>query len=287
MRAAPQSVRAIDAAPAARGRQKDDALEREADHIADTVVKGRFTERTPHVGAVSGQGTALAEAPLAVRQVLAQSGEPLGRTERSYFEPRFGRDLGGIQVHRDAAAERSADAIAAQAYAYGSHIVFGRGAYDPSTQAGRHLVAHELSHTMQQLKGGMASIQRKPRADAAEEDKDKPAIVSVSAEQGAKTADVLMSDGSSATVELVINKLAPGDYTTSLVGRVRGATLQGIPGKFIYRYPVDPYTEELLNGLAPKIEVHIRATPTPEIRQLPDDIRNFVTSDRARPGTAD
>lgn len=285
MRAAPQSARAVDQAPAARGKQRDDALEREADRTADRVVRGHFSDGPPRISPSSGNGASMADLPSAVRHVLGQSGEPLGRAERGYFEPRFGRDLSGILIHRDEAASRSAAALDAQAYAYRNHIVFGAGAFAPGSSAGRQLLAHELSHTLQQ-QNAVPAIQRKPRREG-EEDKDKPGIVSVSAEQGAKTADVVLSDGTSASVELVLNKLAPGDYVTSPVGRVRNATIQGIPDKFLYRYPVDPYTEELLNGLQPKIEIHIRPSPTAEIKQLPAEFRNFVTSDRARAGTAD
>lgn len=284
MRAAPQSVKAVDPAPSARSKRENAALEREADMAADTVVRGRFPDKIPHISPSSGHG--ISRLPPAARHVLAQSGEPLGGAERAYFEPRFGRDLSGILIHRDAGAARSAAALDARAYTHKNRIVFGAGEFAPGSSSGRQLMAHELSHTLQQ-QSGMLSIQRKPRRDAAEEDKDKPAVVSVTAEQGAMTADVVLSDGTSASVELLVNKLAPGDYTTSPLGRVRNPTAQGIQGKFIYRFPLDPYTQEPLNGLAPKIMIHIRPSPTAEIRQLPAEFRNFVTSDRARAGTAD
>ncbi|MFZ5673530.1 MAG: DUF4157 domain-containing protein [Pseudomonadota bacterium] len=276
MRAAPQAVRTADAAPAMRGRQRDDALEHEADKAADSVVRDRFPDRKPEISTSRGDARQI---PAAVRQVVSQPGEALARAERSYFEPRFGQDLSGIRIHSDMLAQRSAAMIDAQAYAYRNHIVFGEGA-----PAGRRLLAHELAHTLQQRIGAPA-IQRKPKTDAQEE--NKPAIISVTAEQGGKTADVVLSDGTSATVELLVNKMTPGDYTTSPTARVPNATSQGIPGKFIYRYPLDPYTEEPLNGLAPKIEIHIRPSPTGQLRELPKEIQDFVTSDRATAGTAD
>jgi hypothetical protein len=285
MKAAPQAVRAVDQAAASQGRQRDDALEREADRLADTVVKGRFPDKDPNISPSSG---GVAKLPAVVRDVVAQSGEPLGHAERAYFEPRFGRDLSGIVIHRHGAAERSAAAIDARAYAHGRHVVFGKGEFAPQTIAGRQLLAHELGHTLQQ-RMGTPILQRKPRTNAEDEDKNKnkPAIISVTAEQGGKTADVVLSDDTSASVELLINKMAPGDYTTSPTVRVPNATSQGIPGKFIYRYPLDPYTEEPLNGLAPKIEIHIRPSPTGQLKELPKEIQDFVTSDRAKAGTAD
>lgn len=276
MRAAPQAVRTADAAPAMRGRQRDDALEHEADKAADRVVRDRFPDSKPEISPSRGDARQM---PAAVRQVVSQPGEALGRAERSYFEPRFGRDLSGIRIHSDMMAQRSAAMIDARAYAYRNHIVFGEGA-----PAGRRLLAHELAHTLQQRIGAPA-IQRKPKTETQEE--NKPAIISVTAEQGGMTADVVLSDGTSATVELLVNKMTPGDYTTSPTARVPNATSQGIPGKFIYRYPLDPYTEEPLNGLAPKIEIHIRPSPTGQLKELPKEIQDFVTSDRATAGTAD
>jgi len=286
MRAAPQSVRAVEQAPAARGKRRDDALEREADKAADTVVRGRFPDKIPHISPSSGHGEGAARHPLSVSHVLTQAGQPLGRAELAYFEPRFGRDLSGIRLHRDEAAANSAAALDAQAYAYKNHIVLGGDTVRLGELAGRQLLAHEISHTLQQ-RNGVASVQRKPRRGADEEDRGKPGVVSVTAEQGARTADVVLSDGSSASVELLVNKLPPGDHVTSPVGRVRNPSAEGIPGIFIYRYPVDPYTEEPINGLSSRTEIHIRPAPTAEVRQLPTEIRDFVTSDRARPGTAD
>lgn len=279
MRAVPQTARAVDQAPASRGRQRDDALEREADRLADTVVKGRFPEKDPSISPASGGAAKL---PAGVRDVLAQSGEPLGHAERAYFEPRFGRDLSSILIHRQGAAEHSAAALGARAYAHGRHVVFGKGEFAPQTTAGRHLLAHELSHTLQQ-RMGTPVLQRKSQ----DEDKNKPGVVTVTAEQGGKTADVVLSDGMSATVDLLINKLAPGDYTTSPLGHVPNATAEGIPGKFIYRYPLDTYTEEPINGRAEKTTIHIRPTPAGQVRELPKEIQDFVTSDRATAGTAD
>jgi hypothetical protein len=74
------------------------------------------------------------------------------------MEPRFGRDFGDVRVHADGAAATSADAVAAQAYTVGQHIVFGAGRYAPSTPAGAHLLAHELTHTIQQ-RAAASSIQ--------------------------------------------------------------------------------------------------------------------------------
>jgi peptidoglycan hydrolase-like protein with peptidoglycan-binding domain len=86
---------------------------------------------------------------------LRGGGEPLAAPARAFFGPRFGRDFGHVRVHTGAQAARSARAVNAQAYTIGHDIVFGEGRYAPGTESGRRLLAHELTHTVQQ--GGPAS----------------------------------------------------------------------------------------------------------------------------------
>src|SRR5271165_6780790 len=69
---------------------------------------------------------------------------------RAYFEPRFGHDFSRVRVHVGAAAERSALDVNAQAYTVGDDIVFGAGRFAPGTLEGRRLLAHELTHVVQQ-----------------------------------------------------------------------------------------------------------------------------------------
>src|SRR5262249_41072457 len=89
-------------------------------------------------------------APPIVHEVLKSSGRPLDRAARAFFEPRFGIDLGGVQVHYDSRAARSAEAINAHAYTTGYSIVFGAGRYRPESVEGRRLLAHELTHVVHQ-----------------------------------------------------------------------------------------------------------------------------------------
>jgi hypothetical protein len=89
-------------------------------------------------------------APPVVNQVLNSPGRALDSPTRSFMEPRFGRDFSGVRVHTDSRAAESARAVDAHAYTVGQHIVFGHGKYDPDSRSGRHLLAHELAHTVQQ-----------------------------------------------------------------------------------------------------------------------------------------
>lgn len=89
------------------------------------------------------------------------AGAPLPAGMRSWLAPRFGHDFGSVRIHTDAKAERSARALEARAYTHGNDVVFGAGAWSPSTTAGRHLLMHELAHVHQQRTlGGRARIQR-------------------------------------------------------------------------------------------------------------------------------
>ncbi len=94
--------------------------------------------------------------------VMTGSGRPLPEPVRTYFEPRFGHDFTQVRIHQGAAASRSARMINAQAYTVGKHIVFSEGQYAPETSTGRELLAHELTHVVQQARGGPA-VQRRSK----------------------------------------------------------------------------------------------------------------------------
>ncbi|MDR4480904.1 MAG: DUF4157 domain-containing protein [Nitrospira sp.] len=88
-------------------------------------------------------------APPIVHEVLASSGRPLDVSTRGFFEARFGHDFGHVRIHSDAQASESARRVNALAYTVGRDIVFGAGQFDPHTQPGRKLLAHELTHVVQ------------------------------------------------------------------------------------------------------------------------------------------
>ena len=96
-----------------------------------------------------------------VDQVLSSSGQPLDPAAREYMEPRFGHDFGHVRVHTNSAAAESAQSISAVAFTAGNNIVFNSGQYSPGTSEGRKLLAHELTHVVQQEAGGPA-VQRAP-----------------------------------------------------------------------------------------------------------------------------
>lgn len=94
--------------------------------------------------------TGPATVPPIVHEVLRSPGQPLDRATRDFMEPRFGRDFSGVRVHTDAQAAESAQAVTALAYTVGRDVVFGKDQYSPGSLAGNELLAHELTHVVQQ-----------------------------------------------------------------------------------------------------------------------------------------
>ncbi|GAA1055466.1 hypothetical protein GCM10017608_34810 [Agromyces luteolus] len=88
-----------------------------------------------------------------VHDVISSGGASLEPGLRTDMEQRLGADFGDVKVHTDAPAHESARSVNAHAYTVGSHVVFQRDAYDPSSSAGRTTIAHELTHVMQQRSG--------------------------------------------------------------------------------------------------------------------------------------
>ncbi|WP_211228789.1 eCIS core domain-containing protein [Metapseudomonas resinovorans] len=151
---------------------REDAAEREADAMADqvmgtpsgTVSTGPQGDDRPKVRLQPSAlgGGAERPAPASVDAALNASGQPLDRTTRAYFEPRFGHDFSGVRVHTDMAAQRSAREVNAHAYTVGQDIVFDAGQFAPASREGQHLLAHELTHVVQQRGTAGAVLRRDP-----------------------------------------------------------------------------------------------------------------------------
>ena len=77
-------------------------------------------------------------------------GQPLAESERAYFETRFGADFSQVKVHTDTQADESTQVMNAKAYTLGQDVVFGAGQYASGTSEGQRLMAHELTHVVQQ-----------------------------------------------------------------------------------------------------------------------------------------
>ncbi len=148
--------------------QPDDEYEREADRVADAVMrmpdlKDEDKEKCPASGCApviqrraTGRETP-EEIPPIVHEALRSPGRPLESRTRAFMEPRFGLDFSRVRIHTDTKAANSAQAISASAYTLGPDIVFGEGKYAPQTNVGQRLLAHELAHAVQASMGPSSS----------------------------------------------------------------------------------------------------------------------------------
>lgn len=88
------------------------------------------------------------------------SGHQLPKNEKAMMESRFGADFSHVKIHTGTTADQLNTQLGAQAFTVGNHIYFGDGKYNPATSAGQHLLAHELTHTIQQKGMVHTKIQR-------------------------------------------------------------------------------------------------------------------------------
>ena len=132
----------------------NDPSEVEADVIANKVM------RMPQDGRSSGVGSARVTGSIASRINSSSAGEPLAPTTRNFFESRFGTSLNGVRIHTGDESARLNTDVFAQAFTIGNDIFFGAGQYQPDTNSGRHLIAHELAHVLQQSTNASPFIQR-------------------------------------------------------------------------------------------------------------------------------
>ncbi|WP_446742789.1 eCIS core domain-containing protein [Silvibacterium acidisoli] len=174
----------------------NDPLESEADAVADRVMRGvpvaaaqgagvQMLQRCACGGDAghecdsckknredklqrkAGSGGLVHEAPDSVHTALRSPGSPLDESTQSWMGARFGLDFRHVRIHADAAAAESARAVNALAYTVGRDIVFDSGQYRPQSHEGRRLLAHELSHVVQQQGGLLPRVQRACRSAAA------------------------------------------------------------------------------------------------------------------------
>jgi hypothetical protein len=143
--------------------------EQEADAMSDKVIgmKTPSTEQTffsPPVMQRKESNNDTTEVTPETESYLSSlsGGKTLGNEEKSFFEPRMGYDFSGVKIHTDSTANESAKNINALAYTHGNNIVFGSNQYQPDTNEGKKLLAHELTHIMQQNEGKMDVTQRQP-----------------------------------------------------------------------------------------------------------------------------
>ncbi|MFH1120022.1 MAG: DUF4157 domain-containing protein [Bacteroidota bacterium] len=146
-----------------------DKFEREADSVAERIMRmpgtrteneGKKIETRNEVGIQRREENAQPEkeAGIQVPDESTQSairsktggGMPLPRTVRNFMEPRFGNDFSNVRVHNDDQSSRLNQQLNARAFTHKNHIFFGSGQYNPDSLQGKQLLAHELTHVVQQ-----------------------------------------------------------------------------------------------------------------------------------------
>jgi hypothetical protein len=156
-----------------------DRHEKEADRVAERVVDGNSSVYGGAIGRVTG-GSNVQRVCTDCEEELQRkpkdrtaatptvgagipslgSGSPLPAGLRNFYETRMGADFSQVRVHTDSRAQQSADKINARAYTYGNHIAFNKDQLQTHTSNGKKLLAHELTHVVQQNGGQGAQIQR-------------------------------------------------------------------------------------------------------------------------------
>jgi hypothetical protein len=163
--------------------QPDDEYEREADRVADEVM--RMPEEATATILRSATPTAVqrkcaacedeeekkvhrsptgespGQTPPIVGQILSQPGRPLPESTRGFFEPRMGTDFSNVRIHDGSQASASAESVRAKAYTVGNSIVFNTGQFSPESASGKNLLAHELTHVVQHTGRGRKKIDRR------------------------------------------------------------------------------------------------------------------------------
>jgi len=137
-------------------------------------------------------------------KAIKGGGQPLPAVTRTFFEPRFGYDFSQVRLHTDARAAQAAQAVNARAFTIGQDVVFGPGQYAPETDQGQRLLAHELTHVVQQsslLSPTTSTLQR------------QAAPTSAAAETAPETVEAVASPG--LIVEDTAPDLKPGQMKKS------------------------------------------------------------------------
>jgi len=149
--------------------EADDQYEQEADQVANAVM--RMSAPSPSsdeeddsppiqrlaISSIQARADGSGEVSSDVEsriQGLQGGGQPLPESERHFFESRMGADFSGVRIHSDTNAAQTSHDIQARAFTVGNDIAFNSGEYQPKSSAGRHLLAHELTHTIQQGAAG-------------------------------------------------------------------------------------------------------------------------------------
>ncbi len=162
------------------------------------------------------------DVPPIVHDVLRSPGQSLDRGTSTFMESRFGHDFSGVRVHSDGRAAESARSVNALAYTVGQNVVFGAGQYAPTTTAGKRLLAHELTHVVQQRNVSTAlntKLAVGSHSDASEQEADR-------------IANSVTGEGHSTTIGVAPNVGTVPLQRACLPSAICSAPIAGSAGEF-------------------------------------------------------
>ena len=229
-----------------------DIYEQEAERVAEQVMHapapGLYDHRPLQTKRVQVNDLAGMEVPPAVQDVLRAPGQTMDRSTREVMESRFGYDFNQVRLHTDESASEAARSVRANAFTIGSHIVFGEGQFAPHTSRGRRLLAHELTHSVQQAGGVAGSIQRD-----AQTEKEVKAVKSPTVtlrEEAVKTAETQLNkrvQKRKTEIETSLAELGPNPKSET--GKTKREALQKDLAKDLETILKEPDSQSVYAGL--------------------------------------
>jgi hypothetical protein len=214
-----------------------------------------------------------------VHDMLRAPGQPLEAETRAFMEPRFGHDFSQVRVHKDGLVAESAGMVNALAYTLGNHIVFGE--YTPDTLAGRRLMAHELTHVIQQS-NQTVTLQPKPvlgpTGDVFEQAADKNAgQINTSgpiqmANPGSAPVSIQRQTAATEAPDLRQRRLTAASRLRTSVGQFRGALSGGLQWNF---ERILPQGNQM--GIGSSTVIEPMPSRQTRLTQLMNDLIRFTT----------
>jgi hypothetical protein len=285
----------------------DDPLEKEADDMADKVMrmpnpepisfstsksvinrKCSECEKEEELQRKESNGETVSAVPSIVQNVLSSPGRSLDTDTRSFMAPRFNYDFSNVKIHDNELAAKSASSINALAYTSGNNVVFNSGQYNTNTDPGKRLLAHELTHVVQQNGPG---IQRQEAATpvTSQENQTGKFIVEDNMTPGAgqmRKSDFLerLNVEVCATVDQALQgSMFSSDncpYIRAAFARYQNSTPVQLE-QTIARYEPSTRTAQSAEGLIQLMKIRVSAAATRwlqtgDLSDLPEEIRSQI-----------
>jgi hypothetical protein len=243
--------------------QPGDQYEQEADAVADSVVGSGTAPSISSVGtSVQQSGEGNTASPELQSQINSSKGhgESLSSDTQKEMGGKIGADFSDVKVHRDSNASRMNEDLGSKAFTHGKDVYFNEGNYNPSSSQGKHLLAHELTHTVQQGGAGVKpKIQRSMKVEI-------------------QTSNFIWQKATgSSTFSHVPRKT--GKYGKTETGTIPNYISTGKHGRKA-RFKGDVYYEEVKGDtVTKKIGTTWLHDPTADITKAPEEVKYFMVTD--------